>query len=243
MIEEIDNINKILKEDLLTTIQKGSKISIAASCFSIYAYQELKKVLEEIDELRFIFTSPTFIVEKADKEKREFYIPRLNRERSLIGTEFEIKLRNELTQKAIAKECADWIRHKVQFKSNCTNQNMVGFGVVNNTVYTPLNDFTIVELGIEKGNNAYTKIYKLGLPFSTSNLQTFNELWNDQKRLQNVTEEVIESITTAYKENSPELIYIITLYNIFREFLDDLSEDVLPNEATGFKETLIWNKL
>ena len=86
MIEEIDNINKILKEDLLTTIQKGSKISIAASCFSIYAYQELKKVLEEIDELRFIFTSPTFIVEKADKEKREFYIPRLNRERSLIGT-------------------------------------------------------------------------------------------------------------------------------------------------------------
>ena len=243
MIEEIDNINKILKEDLLTTIQKGSKISIAASCFSIYAYQELKKVLEEIDELRFIFTSPTFIVEKADKEKREFYIPRLNRERSLIGTEFEIKLRNELTQKAIAKECADWIRHKVQFKSNCTNQNMVGFGVVDNTVYTPLNDFTIVDLGIEKGNNAYTKIYKLGLPFSTSNLQTFNELWNDQKRLQNVTEEVIESITTAYKENSPELIYIITLYNIFREFLDDLSEDVLPNEATGFKETLIWKKL
>ena len=239
----IDNVNKTLSEDLLATIQKGSKISIAASCFSIYAYQELKKVLEAIDELRFIFTSPTFIVEKADKQKREFYIPRLNRERSLIGSEFEIKLRNELTQKAIAKECADWIRRKVQFKSNCTNENMTGFGVVENTVYSPLKGFTTEDLGINRGNNAYTTINKLGAPFSANYLQIFNNLWSDQKRLQVVTEEVIESITTAYKENSPELIYIITLYNIFREFLDDLSEDVLPNEATGFKETLIWKKL
>lgn len=239
----IDNVNKTLSEDLLTTIQKGSKISIAASCFSIYVYQELKKVLEEIDELRFIFTSPTFIVEKADKQKREFYIPRLNRERSLIGTEFEIKLRNELTQKAIAKECADWIRRKVQFKSNCTNENMTGFGVVENTVYSPLKGFTTEDLGINRGNNAYTTINKLGAPFSANYLQIFNNLWSDQKRLQVVTEEVIESITTAYKENSPELIYIITLYNIFCEFLNDLSEDVLPNEATGFKETLIWKKL
>ena len=35
----------------------------------------------------------------------------------------------------------------------------------------------------------------------------------------------------------------MTLYNIFSEFLDDISEDVLPNEATGFKDSVIWNKL
>ena len=103
-VEFIDNINKTLKEDLSVEIKKGSKISIAAACFSIYAFQELKKELEGIDELRFIFTSPTFTAEKTKKEKREFYIPRLNRERSLYGTEFEVKLRNELNQKAIAKE-------------------------------------------------------------------------------------------------------------------------------------------
>ena len=80
-MELIDNINKPLKEDLREQIQPGSKISIAASCFSIYAYQALKKELSKIDELRFIFTSPAFTSEKTSKEKREYYIPRLNRER------------------------------------------------------------------------------------------------------------------------------------------------------------------
>lgn len=105
-MELINNTTKTLRDDLAVEIRKGSKLSIAASCFSIYAFQELKKELQGIDELRFIFTSPTFTTEKAKKEKREFYIPRLNRERSLYGTEFEIKLRNELTQKAIAKAIA-----------------------------------------------------------------------------------------------------------------------------------------
>ena len=82
----IDNINHIVKNDLQENIRAGSKLSIAAACFSIYAYQELKKQLEGIDELRFIFTSPTFVTEKASKAQREFYIPRISRERSLYGT-------------------------------------------------------------------------------------------------------------------------------------------------------------
>ena len=104
LFELINNVTKTLKDDLSSEIKKGSKLSIAAACFSIYAFQELKNELHDIDELRFIFTSPTFTTEKARKEKREFYIPRLNRERSLYGTEFEVKLRNELTQKAIANK-------------------------------------------------------------------------------------------------------------------------------------------
>ena len=126
-IELINNVTRTLKDDLSVEIKNGSKLSVAAACFSIYAFQELKTELQNIDELRFIFTSPTFTTEKARKEKREFYIPRLNRERSLYGTEFEVKLRNELNQKAIAKECAEWIRQKVTFKSNTTNENMMGF--------------------------------------------------------------------------------------------------------------------
>lgn len=141
----IDNVQTLLKDDLAETIMPGSKVSIAASYFSIYAYQELKEQLESIDELKFIFTSPSFITEKAKKEKREFYIPRLNRERSLYGTEYEVRLRNELTQKAIARECADWVRRKVTFKSNTTNENMSGFiNVQNGTgiyTYMPVNGF------------------------------------------------------------------------------------------------------
>jgi hypothetical protein len=218
-------------------------VSIAAACFSIYAFQELKKELTQIDELRFIFTSPTFTTEKAKKEKREFYIPRLNRERSLYGTEFEVKLRNELTQKAIAKECADWIKKKVTFKSNVTNENMMGFINVDDVSYMPINGFTTVDLGCERGNNAYNFVQKTEAPFSTQYLDLFNSIWNDNTKLQVVTDEVIDNITAAYNENSPEFIYFVTLYNIFNEFLEDVSEDVLPNEATGFKESKIWGML
>ena len=117
----IDNITSTLRDDLMTTIKSGSRISIAAASFSIYAFQELREQLNEIAELRFIFTSPSFVTEKAEKQRREFYIPRLNRERNLFGSEFEIKLRNELSLKAVARECADWIRQKACFKSNCTS--------------------------------------------------------------------------------------------------------------------------
>ncbi len=241
-MELINNVSKTLKEDLSVEIKEGSKLSIAAACFSIYAFQELKKELTNIDKLRFIFTSPTFITEKARKEKREFYIPRLNRERSLYGTEFEIKLRNELTQKAIAKECAEWIREKVTFKSNVSDKSIQGQMVVDNVGYTPIDGFTTVELGCEKGNSISTMIVK-DESLAQTLLRDFNEIWNDSKVLQEVTDEVIDNITAAYNENSPDFIYFVTLYNIFNEFLEDVSEDVLPNEATGFKESKIWNML
>ncbi len=242
-MELINNTTKTLRDDLAVEIKKGSKISIAASCFSIYAFQELKKELQGIDELRFIFTSPTFTTEKAKKEKREFYIPRLNRERSLYGTEFEIKLRNELTQKAIAKECAEWIRQKVTFKSNVTNEHMMGFINLDDKNYMPINGFTTVDLGCERGNNAYNMVQKTEAPFSTAYIELFESIWNDNTKLQEVTDEIIDNITAAYNENSPDFIYFVTLYNIFNEFLEDVSEDNLPNEATGFKESKIWSML
>ena len=242
-----DNVTEIVRDDMEKTIKRNSKVSVAAACFSMYAYNELKKQMESIDEFRFIFTSPTFIKEKAEKQKREFYIPRLSREQSLYGTEFEIKLRNEMTQKAIAKECADWIRRKAKFRSNTTGENMGGFMVVDSkdeqTAYMPLNGFTTVDIGCERGNNSYNMVNSIEAPFSTQYIQLFDTLWNDKDKLQDVTDVVIENITTAYNENSPELIYFITLYNVFSEFLEDVSEDVLPNEATGFKQSKIWNML
>lgn len=242
-MEVIDNVNKTLKDDMLITLRSGSKVAIAASCFSIYAFQELKEQLSDISELRFIFTSPSFVTEKADKQKREFYIPRLNRERDLYGSEFEIKLRNELSLKAVAKECAEWIRQKACFKSNLTNAGMPSFATIDDTTYMPLGGFTTVELGCERGNSLAIAINKMEAPFSQQYLQIFNQIWNDGDKLQVVTEEVLDNITNAYKENSPEFIYFVTLYNIFNEFLEDISEDVLPNEATGFKSSVIWNKL
>ena len=168
----------------------------------------------------------------------------MNRERSIYGTEFEVKLRNELTQKAIAKECAEWIRKKATFKSNTTGEQMMGFMNVDTSTYMPFNAFTTVDLGCERGNNAYyfvqrTEDYENGKQF----LNIFETVWNDSRKMQDVTDLVVESITAAYNENAPDFIYFFMLYNIFSEFLEDISEDVLPNEATGFKNSKIWGLL
>ena len=242
----IDNINERLKDDLEQEIKKDSKLSIAAAYFSIYAYRTLKQKLENISELRFIFTSPTFSTEKAPKEKREFYIPQLSRERSIYGTEFEIKLRNELTQKAIAQECVQWIKNKAIFKSNNSDEQMSGFINVTHTdsvTYLPIHGFTTVDLGDGKGNNRFNLVTKIDSPESKRYLDNFNQLWVDEEHFQDVTAQVIDSITAAYKETPAQYVYFIALYNIFREFLDDISEDVLPNEAIKFKDSQIWNKL
>lgn len=246
-LEMLDNVTKTVKDDLIVTIQKGDKVSIAAACFSMYAYQTLRKQFDSVDELRFIFTSPAFVQEKVTKEKREFYIPRLDRERALYGTAFEIKLRNELTQKAIASECAEWIRKKVQFRSNRTGGSISNFmnvvGQDKAITYMPLQGFTTSDIGCVRGNNIINPVNKLYAPVSNEYIRLFDQLWNDKKLLEDVTEQVLDDIMVAYSENAPEYIYYVAIFNIFNEFLEDISEDVMPNEATGFKESRIWSML
>lgn len=242
----INNISERVVDDLKQRLSKDTRVSIAAASFSIYAFEALKEELEKIEELRFIFTSPTFIKEKTKKEKREFFIPKLNRERNLYGTDFEIRLRNQLSQKAIAKECADWIRRKVQFRSNASQDPMGGFLHTHNEtqhVYLPFNEFTTSQLGCERGADIYNIVNVLPSPTANAYLDIFNEQWNNDEKFEDVTKRVLEYIDTVYQENAPEYIYFIALYNIFNEFLEDISEDVLPNERTGFKTSVIWNKL
>lgn len=125
-----DNITDIVRDDLKETIQRGCKVSIAAACFSMYTYKELKNQRERIKEFRFIFTSPAFVQERAAKQRREFYIPEPSRETSLYGTEFEIRLRNEMTVDSSVEQ----------------------------TAYMPLNGFTTVDIGCERGNNSYNMV-------------------------------------------------------------------------------------
>lgn len=261
MLTIFDNVNLRVVDDLRAKLNTHSKVSIAAASFSIYAFEALKDELENVDELRFIFTSPTFIKEKQKKEKREFNIPKLNRERNLYGSEFEIKLRNQLSQKAIAKECADWIRRKVRFKSNSSDEKMPGMlnlegnkenygeatnnygGTAENYSYYPFNDFTTTDLGLAKGNSMFCMTNRIASPMAEGYLKKFDELWKDKSKFSDVTDRVLEYMETVYNENAPEYIYFITLYHIFNEFLEDISEDVLPNENVGFKKSVIWQKL
>ena len=251
-MELIDNISNLLGDNLKQTIKPGAKLRIAASCFSIYAYEALKSELERIESLEFIFTSPTFVpnqvTDSVKKERREFHIPKAGREKSFYGTEFEIQLKNKLTQKAIAKECAAWMRRKAVFRSNRSKAPMQQFASVEGTagkaVYLPLHGFTAVDLGYQRGDAVSNIVNKLDDAGTTSvYLSLFDQIWRDQEKLEDVTERLCDHIASVYQENSPERIYFLMLYNIFNEFLEDLNEDVLPNDLTGYQDSLVWNKL
>ncbi|MFP1767827.1 helicase-related protein [Lonsdalea quercina] len=248
----IDNINLLLGDELKQTLQPGTKLKIAASCFSIYAFDALKSQLEKIDGLEFIFTLPVFIeeeaVDKLRKEKREFHIPGEIKERGFFGSEFEIQLKNKLTQKAIARECADWIRRKATFRSNLTPAPMQSFSIVKSgeqgIVYQPLQGFTVVDLGYEKGNAVSNLMVGVDEPSSTATFLTlFEQIWQDKDKLTDVTERLVHYMSTVYQENPPEQIYFQLIYNLFSEFLEDINDDVLPNDKTGYQKSLIWQKL
>jgi SNF2 family DNA or RNA helicase len=253
-MEIIDNINHLLGDNIKQDIQKSSKLKIAASCFSIYAFEALKQELQKIDSLEFIFTSPTFVpeetVDKIKKEHRKFHIPKAERERSFYGSDFEIQLKNKLTQRAIAKECAEWIKSKATFKSNSGKAPMQQFMCIDNgkdkdqSVYLPLHGFTAVDLGYQQGDAVSNIITKHDEPESTQvYLNLFEQIWSDPEKIEDVTSLLCDHIASVYKENPSEQVYFFMLYNIFNEFLEDINEDVLPNDLTGYKDSLIWKKL
>lgn len=246
----IDNINRLLGDDLKAELADGGRLRIAAATFSIFAFEALREELEQLDELQFIFTSPSFVAsEAADgarKEHREFFIPRTGRpETSLTGSEFEIRLRNKLTQKAIARECANWLRRKASFRSNTSDATMQQFAVVNESaVYAPINGFTSADLGYERTNALSNMVNKLNLaPITSQYLSVFDQIWNNSEGVQDVTDAVHDHIAAVYAENAPAHIYFLVLHHLFADFLEDLNEDVLPNDLTGYEETDIWRGL
>lgn len=244
----IDNVNERLADDLKREIGKGSKLAIAASTFSIYAYEALKKELKSVDSLRFIFTSPTFIEENLQKEARQFYIPHIFNEADLCGGEFELRLKNELTQRAIAKECSQWVKDKVVFKTN-RHSNIPLQGLIHvaneeaSAAYSNIIGFTTADLGLSPRKGFPTLIQKISFPQTDTYLQWFDQVWENEESLKDVTQAVREYFENAFKENSPEFIYFVTLYNIFNDFLGDIALNNLPNDEIGFKHTEIWNKL
>lgn len=246
----IDNVNELLGDDLKGEVRPGSKLRIAASTFSIFAFEALRKELERVEELEFAFTLPSFVAADATdqlpKERRQFFIPTArDGETSLYGSQFEIRLRNQLTQRAIARECADWVRRKVRFRSNRTGAPMQQFAVIDDRVaYQPIQGFTSADLGYERGNAVSNIVTKLDeSPMATQYVALFEQIWNNPNQLEDVTQSVHDHIASVYAENSPARIYFVILYNLFSEFLEDINEDVLPNDRTGYQETQVWRSL
>lgn len=244
---EIDNRNVRLGDELKKEIKPGSKIKIAAATFSMFAFQQLKEELGTIEELKFIFTNPTFVTDETRVGYREYTIPKKEREQSIFGGRYELKLMNELTQKAIARECADWIREKARFKSINIETDEMPNGMRIETdedtvAVDRLKNFDRKELGYDSSLFKTTRnIYHA--PLSLSYLDEFDSLWQDDEYFRDVTEEFLETLNLAHKEHSPEFLYYVMLYNLFSEFLEDINDDYTPNEHVGYKDTKLWNLL
>ena len=246
MPKHIDNKRERVVDELKDALRKGSNLSVISAYFTIYAYAELKKELSRIDGMRFLFKEPTF-VKKDEELLRQYYLDRKS-EADISGNEFEIRLRNELKQGSIAKECAKWISEKVEMKSfrnpNAAQPRMIHMDnpkdavMINGTV-----DFTTYGLGITPSNRVDSNMCIYGKEMTSNFLKQFNEIWSDDTTVEDVKAQVLEQMKILYKENSPEFIYFITLYNLFYENLNELTEDNIIKTKTGFKETLIWNKI
>lgn len=241
----IDNRkNGKVVSELKENIFKGSKISVISAYFTIYAYEELKRELSKVESFRFLFTEPSFS-DNGKEIQRQFYIQHNN---AISGNEFEMKLRNEMRQSAIAKECAEWLRNKAEIKSlrkeNPAQPRLIHIDndddsiCINGSV-----DFTTDGLGITPSNRFDSNSCMYGNEFTTVYLQMFDELWNNDEAVEDVKNKVLEHMQVLYKENTPEFIYYISLYNIFYNYLDELTEDNIIKSKTGIKDTLIWNKL
>lgn len=249
MIQVFNNKTEKVGDDFKKSINKNSKLEVAAGIFTIYGFESLKSELKKIDKLNFIFTDPTFIeIDKNKREKKQFKINPNISQKSIGGSEFELNLKNELKGRAIAKECRKWIEQKVTFKTNVGHKYIQPHVTLRNEnetfVYMGINEFSSAGFGYEKDNSLLNQIIKTD-DFATTKqyMQNFGEIWNDEKVLKDITNEVANYIANLYKENSPEFIYYLTLYNIFDEFLEDISEDELANEKTGFKDSIVWSKL
>jgi helicase len=244
---EIDNRSIRLGDELKKKIKPGSKVKVAAATFSMFAFQQLKEELETIDELKFIFTNPTFVTDETRVGYREYTIPKKEREQSIFGGRYELKLMNELTQKAIARECAEWIREKARFKSINIETDEMPNGMRIETgddiiAVDRLKNFDRKELGYDSSLFKTTRnIYHA--PLSLSYLDEFDSFWQNDEYFRDVTEEFLETLNLAHKEHSPEFLYYVLLFNLFSEFLEDLNDDYTPNEHVGYKNTKLWNIL
>lgn len=248
----VDNTTTLLGDDLKQELAGASKLRVAAACFSIYAFDALKNELGKLKAFEFIFTSPTFMpdgaIDKIKKERREFFIPREAGTGALSGSPFEIHLRNKMTQRAVARECADWIRRKARFRSNASAAPMQQFAHVqrqdDGAAYMPLSGFTAVDLGYQRGDavSSYTQV--MDEPqFAQTYLSLFDQIWHDPDKLRDVTAEVLEHIEEVYQENPAERVYFLILFNLFSDFLSEIDEDVLPKDRTGYLDSLVWQKL
>lgn len=252
-MKSLNNIGpQRLGDALACSIDEGARLSIISAYFTVFAYQELKEELGKVDSVRFLFSEPTFVKAMQDaKDPKQFDVERCDRERSVGGMGLELTLRNNINQRAVARECAEWIRTRGVFKSAKTPDSIQPGGTY--VVENPSGDdhafmgavanFTQEGLGYEHRPGTITCITHCEGASETAWLkEMFEQAWNSPALVENVTERVAEQVETLYRENPPEFVYFLTLYHLFRDYMEGSQDDMI-RPGLKFEDSAIWNSL
>jgi len=233
------SVGQFLREN----IKSDSDLSIVSAYFTIYAYSHLKNELDSISKLKFLFGEPTFIkaLDPTKVNKRDFKIE---------DDKIVIPIESRLTQKAIAKECSEWIQQKVEIKSmvkpnflhgkmyHVTQQSGVEKAIVGSS------NFTVNGLGLGGSPNIELNLVVDNDRDRADLKAWFQELWDDNTGLvEDVKEQVLKYLEQLYIENEPEFIYFKTLFHIFENYLDEQQKGGLLTGQTGFFESEVWAML
>ncbi|WP_079710194.1 helicase-related protein [Paraliobacillus ryukyuensis] len=231
----------MIGESLKKDIRANSKLSIMSAYFTIYAFDALKKQLSKVDRVKFLFTEPTFT---SSSKKTDGQIIR---EKSIAGFEDEAKFRNQLNQHKIAKECAEWLQEKVEVKSmkNGSPMSMIN---IENPRHDDVNIFGSSHFRSSHLGFTYSDVPAIANytdePSATQQYQDwFNAYWEDPFQVEDIKDNLLSYLEILHEDHNPEFIYFVTLYHIFKDYLDELDEDAIVKSKTGFQDTIIWNKL
>ena len=220
-------------------IHANAHVAILSSLFSIYGYSALKKQLERTDILRLLIPSNDIPI--ASGNVKPFRVA------GLTGSKADRRFRNSLNMAKLARDCSQWLQQKAEIRA-------VSLPVLQNLFHIKNPDgsaiavhgsspFTSAGLGVVPSDG-----YEMNTCFTTpaeteSLLKWFDAIWSNPEATGDVKSFVLAQLETIFASKSPELVYFLTLYNVFRDYLGELEEDKIIKTRTGIKDTLVWSKL
>ncbi len=230
----------IVADFLRAKTQAGSRLSVVSAYFTIYAYDALRGHLDQIEHLDFLFGEPRFIA-SLDPDKTE--------KKAFILDAHGLHLANRLEQKRVARDCAEWMRQKVDIRSVRHAQLLHGkmYHIANAGVEEAIlgsSNFTVRGLGLGAGTNNIELNLEVDSNRDRRDLKVwFDELWNDPALVEDVKADVLQYLAQLYQNHAPEFIYYKTLFHIFENFLADQEKGGLLDQNIRIVDTDIWKAL
>ncbi|MDR4516158.1 MAG: SNF2-related protein [Nitrosomonas sp.] len=222
---------------LKNNLKIGARLSVISGLFSIYGFEALKNELSRVEKVRLLFSK----IEATKEGTLNF--------QSLNGDAFERRFKNRLNQTQIAKECADWLDKKAEIKvvnnPHILNQNLFHIQIDNapSLAIQGSSHFTTSGLGFSESDKYDMNTCLTEASGTAALLEWFNSIWDNPATVNDIKEHLLAELSRLIEDQSPEFIYFLTLFNIFKDFLEELDEERIIKTKTGFKETLVWNKL